>query len=250
MRKEVIAFSMTVILLVAVVGTILVFNNQTVFSPKRENKVNHPPFVSASVDKTCGKPPLIVSFTGKGYDVDGDKLLYQWDFGDGSSTTMQNAQHIYEEKGKYFANLTVTDEYGNTESEMVEINVLENYPPIANISVNPTVGLRPLKVRFSGGNSRDPDGEIVSYHWVFEGLLFNFESDERDPTRTYILPGVHKVTLTVTDDEGVTNTADSSVWVRAPVAEFLRFVLYVYLLYDLLRDFRDVLSNQTISLTH
>lgn len=241
MKKEIIAFSIIAILLIATAGVTIIFNAQTIFFPERENKTNHPPFVSASADKTCGKSPLTVSFTGEGYDIDGDRLSYRWDFGDGSSATIQNPQHSYKKEGKYFANLTVTDDYGNTESETIEINVLGNYPPIANISVNPAVGLRPLKVHFSGENSRDPDGEIVSYHWVFEGLLFNSESDEPNLTCTYIRPDVYKVTLTVCDDDGATDTAETSIWVIAPVAGFLKFLAELYVLHYFLHD---VLPNQ------
>jgi PKD repeat protein len=42
-----------------------------------------------------------------------------------------------------------------------------NQPPVAAINATPTSGLAPLTVSFSGSNSTDADGTIVSYAWDF-----------------------------------------------------------------------------------
>jgi PKD repeat protein len=51
--------------------------------------------------------------------------------------------------------------------------------------------------------SKDEDGTIVGWHWSFgDGL----ESNERNPVHTYADPGHYDVSLTVTDNNGATNT--------------------------------------------
>ncbi|MFC2018962.1 DUF4349 domain-containing protein [Chloroflexota bacterium] len=43
---------------------------------------------------------------------------YQWDFGDGSTSTTGSPVHAYSKSGSYTVSLTVTDDRGNTDSEI------------------------------------------------------------------------------------------------------------------------------------
>ena len=71
---------------------------------------NQAPQAIADADRTSGKAPLTVNFTGAGStDPDGDTLSYHWDFGDGRSSTEANPSHTYRKSGTYMAVLTVTD---------------------------------------------------------------------------------------------------------------------------------------------
>jgi PKD repeat protein len=42
---------------------------------------------------------------------------YEWDFGDGTTSTGENPSHIYKNDGEYTVTLTVTDDRGNADSE-------------------------------------------------------------------------------------------------------------------------------------
>lgn len=61
---------------------------------------------------------------------------------------------------------------------------------------------------FNGGPSSDPDGSISSYRWTFDDGTTKFG---QNVSKTYSLPGPHTVTLTVTDNNGSTNSRIQAV---------------------------------------
>ena len=70
-----------------------------------------------------------------------------------------------------------------------------------------------FQVVFNATPSYDPDGFIVSYTWDFgDGNI----STTSDPviTHTYSAPGLYKVVLTVTDNEGMTSSKAENILIR------------------------------------
>lgn len=59
-----------------------------------------------SADKVFETPPLEVHFTDQS---EGNVQKWLWDFGDGTTDTVQNPTHIYNEQGTYYTSLRVTD---------------------------------------------------------------------------------------------------------------------------------------------
>lgn len=87
-------------------------------------------------------------------------------------------------------------------------------PPNAVISAAPTSGEAPLTVAFSGSSSSD-DGTIVSYLWNFgDGSA---TSGNPTPSHTYTSPGTFTATLTVTDNEGLTDSATTIITVTRDI---------------------------------
>ncbi len=86
--------------------------------------------------------------------------------------------------------------------------------PHASFTASPTTGNAPLAVTFDASGSSD-DGTITSYVWDFgdgangSGVTTN---------HTYALHGTYTVTLTVTDDEGLDDTATQSITALDPSA--------------------------------
>ena len=84
--------------------------------------------------------------------------------------------------------------------------VVSNQPPVANAS-GPYSGTVNVPLAFNGTASNDPDGTIVTYSWAFgDGTVGSGVS----PTHTYVTGGTFAVSLTVTDDVGVTATANTT----------------------------------------
>ena len=96
-----------------------------------------PPTASASATPTSGIAPLSVAFSSSGSaDSDGTITAYNWDFGDGSTSTVANPSHVYNSAGNYTAKLTVTDNAGLTGSNTVAIAVTNTSDLPATYRIN------------------------------------------------------------------------------------------------------------------
>jgi glucose/arabinose dehydrogenase len=97
------------------------------------NTTSHVPVASASADVTKGVEPLTVHFTSSGsHDPDGDPLSYNWEFGDGTTSTEENPTKTYTEKGVYTARLTVSAAGDQTPAQPIVIQV--GLPPELTVS--------------------------------------------------------------------------------------------------------------------
>ena len=68
------------------------------------------PVARAAATPDSGQPPLDVSFSSAGsFDPDGDEITFEWDFGDGTTSTEANPTHTYTEAGTYQVQLVVSD---------------------------------------------------------------------------------------------------------------------------------------------
>ena len=186
------------------------------------------PIVDAGEDVTLTLPEDTVVLTGTASDPDGgDIVSYEWVFdGPGSPTLSgENTAQLTVSglvEGTYIFTLTVIDDDGQTASDSVVVTVLSgNGNPVAVAEATPESGTAPLDVSFTGSNSTD-DGTIVSYSWDFgDGNT----SDEADPQHTYTSPGTYQVSLTVTDDSGLTDTATLTIVVSEEAASMVVSVL-------------------------
>jgi PKD repeat protein len=78
------------------------------------------PVADFSTSVTNGYAPLTVQFTDSSKNAAG----WNWDFGDGATSTEQSPKHIYSAEGTYNVNLTVSNANG-TASKPAIINVLQ-----------------------------------------------------------------------------------------------------------------------------
>lgn len=166
---------------------------------------NMAPTAVASATPLTGAAPLEVSFTGSGSTDDVAVVGYAWDFKDGNTSNEADPTHTFTTDGTYEVELTVTDGDGLTDTATVTITVglMGNQAPTAVIEATPTAGEAPLTVVFTGSNSSD-DVEIVGYAWDF---MDGSTSTEADPSHIFTTEGIFNVELTVTDGEGLTDTA-------------------------------------------
>ncbi len=141
---------------------------------------------------------------GTSSDPDGGVLTYTWNFGDGATGTGVNATHTYASAGTYTIALTVADPQGLTNSTSQTVTVVANQAPTAAF----TATVDSHAVAFDATTSSDPDGSLASYAWDFgDGQT----GTGATVTHTYATAGTFTAALTVTDDQGATNTVTHQV---------------------------------------
>jgi len=147
----------------------------------------------------------IIFDASESYDPDGTIVSYEWDFGDGGTASGQIVTHNYAQESLYPITLTVTDDDGYTSSAWNIIFITTPAtPPEATFEYYPDKPMVGGNIIFDASASYDPDGTIVSYEWDFgDGHSENLT----DPIVSHIFetPDVYTVTLTVTDNDGLTS---------------------------------------------
>lgn len=104
-----------------------------------------------------------------------------------------------------------------------------NNAPLVSFTYS-TPSNSPATVQFSS-SVRDPDGDTLSYSWIFQDVFFDVEggkalidkefSSEKNPSYTFSYPGTYTVSLTASDGRGGTTTWSDEVKINGnspPVA--------------------------------
>jgi glucose/arabinose dehydrogenase/PKD repeat protein len=92
------------------------------------------PVAKATASKIDGLTPLSVEFdASQSFDPDGDALTYAWDFNaDGTTdSTEVKATHVYENVGRFTAQLKVTDSTGKEGFANIEITAGNSRPKVS-----------------------------------------------------------------------------------------------------------------------
>ena len=103
----------------------------------------------------------------------------------------------------------------NPEAQLSRVDYVRGgRTPIPAATAQPSQGEPPLRIRFSGAGSIDPDGDRLRYEWHFDddGRV---DSRLRNPVHTFRRRGVFEVTLRVVDPSG--RSAATSVQVQVGV---------------------------------
>jgi PKD repeat protein len=162
-------------------------------APPPPSPANEPP--DAQFEFSC--LVLTCTFSDRSTDDDGSVVAWRWEFDDRTISTDRNPSHTFSTAGRYDVRLRITDDDGATDSRTRAVEVqapASNKPPSAEFEVHCS-GLTCSFV----DKSKDDDGFIVSWHWIFgDGAT----STERNPVHTYATRGDYDVILTVTDNLG------------------------------------------------
>jgi len=167
------------------------------------------PTVNAGVNKSI-KINRSITITGTGNDTDGTIDSYEWKKGSTILATTASFSYTPTTAGNDTLTLTVTDDDGSTASDSLAVTVIPNINPTAEAGVNQNVTVN--HVITITGTGTDTDGTIQSYEWKKGStILATTASFNYTPTSV----GTDKLTLTVTDDDGISNSDSINVVVVA-----------------------------------
>lgn len=162
-------------------GTLLIIASSHLFSQTSD--------FTANINNDCA--PLVVEFTDQST---GSPVSWNWDFGNGNTSTLQNPGAVYNTPGTYTVSLTVSG--GSTKTKAGYIIIYDD--PVANFSSTGLLDCAPYEVSFTDLSSAG-SGNLTSWSWVFgDGGI----STDQHPTYTYTFPGTYSVTLTVENEHG------------------------------------------------
>ena len=183
-----------------------------------------PPDARFSTAPMMGYVPLTVRFSDRST---GSPTAWQWDFGDGNTSSEQNPTHIYATAGRYITRLTAFNSGGSDSfTSYVWVRPTRVFPPytphptptpsvtttptippgpatrspVSFFAMNKTFGSSPMSVQFTDRSFNSPTG----WQWDFgDGQT----STLRNPVNTFTVPGTYSVSLTVTNSIGESTTS-------------------------------------------
>ncbi|HYF66814.1 MAG TPA: PKD domain-containing protein [Ohtaekwangia sp.] len=193
---------------------------------------NQSPVANAGNDITITLPTNSTNLEGSASDPDGSIASYEWISvsGPGTPTILNGATATPSlsalTEGTYVFRLTVTDDKGSTDFDEVNVIVkagVVNSPPVADAGGDQTINLPTNSVTLNGSGS-DADGTITTYAWSKTSGPSVTMTNTNLPVLTLddLLPGIYEFELTVTDNQGATNSSLATITVlntnQSPVA--------------------------------
>lgn len=164
------------------------------------------PVANFSSNVRSGCAPLAVSFKD---ESTGNPTFWNWDFGGGNLSNLQNPTMTFSTPGTYTVTLVVRNAdgtHGRTETNYITVNP----SPRARFHADQTIGCVPSTIKF--WDDSDPiAGNIVSWFWDFgDGTT----STDPEPSHQYATTGFYTVLLRVISSTGCENATSIGRYIR------------------------------------
>ena len=170
--------------------------------------VHEDPIAQISAGPAC--EGQAVSFSDNSIISFGDTIAnWQWILDSQGQSSLQNPNLIFDGSGDFDISLNVVSAAGCVDETEIEINV-GSYPEAA-FDFSPQIGLPPLEVDFT-----DQSIDAASYQWTFDigqGAIAS------DPTHTFLDTGTVIISLTVTNEEGCTDTQTAPIFLTEALTD-------------------------------
>ncbi len=140
---------------------------------------------------------------------------YTWIFGDGSqSSGSLNPTHTFQNPGTYTATVTVTDAKDLTSSSSAVVTVNDVAP---TVTLNdPSSGSTGTSISFAANATDISPADTAAgftYAWNFGD---GGTATGADPSHTFASAGTYTVTVTATDEYGLSGTASGTITISVP----------------------------------
>ncbi|MFM2336886.1 MAG: hypothetical protein RL115_79 [Bacteroidota bacterium] len=174
-----------------------------------------PPIALFDITPDCTNR-LFFSFTDRSLvDVAKTPVSWEWDFGDGNTSTLRNPTHTYAALGFYPVRLIVTN--GTCKDSI--INTARAIDEDPTFTANITIACKTANIAFTAtvGNPSN----IVQYQWNFgDGNIVS--SSQNTVSHTYPTSGTYTIRLITTDLNGCRDTSTRTNYIRinGPIANY------------------------------
>lgn len=147
--------------------------------------------------------------------------LYQWDFGDGTTSTLANPIHTYVNSGNYTVTLTAQAQCGF--SEPIQKNICIEAPLVPQFTLNNTSGCTPLAITATNTTVETNSCTTPIYSWAVTYTAANCGTTVAIPIQTtknanynFTQPGIYSIKLTATNSCGSVVSSAQTVEVKKP----------------------------------
>lgn len=169
-----------------------------------QNYVVHPhPEAAFTANPGWGCIDLPVSFT----NTSSESATFEWDFGDGNTSSQSSPLHTYEDAGYYGVTLIVTSDEGCQDTLSVA-NLIAAYPlPVAGFTVEPEV----MSIYSPVIQCYDDSQDGHQWFWSFGD---GYGSTDANPAHEYATPGTYQIEQLVYNIYGCEDRAYGEVTVE------------------------------------
>ena len=156
----------------------------------------------------------LTTFTDTSISQDeSDIITWNWDFGNGQNSTLQNPTIEFTDTGNYIVDLTITTDSGCVNSITGEIRIHS----LPEIDFGPSIGCEKASIQFRN-LSFVPLDTIEEWIWIFEELNI---SNEYEPEYVFENSGNYNIQLSATTDYGCTDSLTKQIEIKpSPATDF------------------------------
>ncbi|OFX17376.1 MAG: hypothetical protein A2033_15190 [Bacteroidetes bacterium GWA2_31_9] len=176
-------------------------NYDTIIKPAFITVYNDPVADFTNSTALSGCNPLNIGLLDNSTSLDGAITIWNWDFGDGQTSTDHLPTHTYVDYGTFPVTLTVFDEHGCNDTKIIENYVNISQTPVPDFVASDTSQcFTPFNVSFT--NLSTSAGNLT-FSWNFgEGTTSTLTS----PSNTFNSFGSYDITLFASDENGCSDT--------------------------------------------
>ena len=132
---------------------------------------------------------------------------FDWNFGDGATSTAQNPSHYYAAPGIYTVSLSVASQSGCTDS-LTYVDTVKVYPnPVVDIT-HDSSGCVPVTIRFNGSVS---SGNAATMAWLWDFGNGKTDSVQNPSPQVYTTANAYTITALATDEHGCRDTTTTVI---------------------------------------
>ncbi len=174
-----------------------------------------PPKAVFSYGQECENPRDIEFFDAS---IGADS--WEWDFGDGGTSTEPNPTHTYTENGSYIVTLTVFNEETECYDELTQTITVNS--PLAEFTIDPMISCGAFKAQVQNLSQN-----ATSFDWYAPGVQVIFApGDDAHANPEFKFPAVGfytGMTLTASNDSGCSDVFvfTDTIWVTKVVSNFI-----------------------------